>query len=517
MNSHDRLPRSGPQREWLREKGQFWTPDWVAEAMVSYVVGGGSKELFDPAVGEGAFFRAAKTVAAELDRKLTLVGTEIDEQVLIRARNNGLTESDLHSVSITDFVVCPPKRSFKAIIANPPYIRHHRLPVNYKQKLREFGAKLTGKLLDGRAGVHVYFLLRALQLLENNGRLAFIMPADTCEGLFANDLWNWITRDYCLDAVITFAPDASPFPGVDTNPLIFMIRKTSPCDVFWWVRCNRGNTEALKKLVRADFKWKNDEELSVCRRKLAEGLATGLSRSPIERSGSFITLRSFARVMRGIATGGNEFFFMTAKKADSLGIPAQFLTPAIGRTRDVPGDLLAGPMFHELEAKSRPTLLFAPDGRTLDRFPSRVREYLEHGQTMGLHTRPLIRTREPWYKMEKRPIPPILFAYLGRRNARFIRNLAGVVPLTGFLCVYPHQTDSSFVDKVWEILKHPQTIANLPLVGKSYGAGAIKVEPRALEKLPIPTSVVAEVGLNVQRDIPQLGLFLDQWQLVATD
>ena len=42
----------------------------------------------------------------------------------------------------------------------------------------------TGVILDGRAGFHVYFLIRALTLLEENGRLAFIMPADTCEGKF---------------------------------------------------------------------------------------------------------------------------------------------------------------------------------------------------------------------------------------------------------------------------------------------------------------------------------------------
>ena len=40
------------------------------------------------------------------------------------------------------------------------------------------------------------------------------------------------------------------------------------------------------------------------------------------------------------------------------------------------------------------------------------------------------------------------------------------------------------------LLKHP-----LRLVGKSYGGGAIKVEPRALERLPLPPDVVAEVGL----------------------
>src|ERR1700758_150530 len=92
---YQKLPSSGPQREALREKGQFWTPDWVAEAMVGYVVAGGSDHIFDPAVGAGAFFRAAKIIAGETDRRFILLGAEKDPDVLQQANQNGLSENDL--------------------------------------------------------------------------------------------------------------------------------------------------------------------------------------------------------------------------------------------------------------------------------------------------------------------------------------------------------------------------------------------------------------------------------------
>jgi hypothetical protein len=57
--------------------------------------------------------------------------------------------------------------------------------------------------------------------------------------------------------------------------------------------------------------------------------------------------------------------------------------------------------------------------------------------------------------------------------------------MSHFLCVYPRRQDSIFISRLWEILRHPETIANLSLVDKSYGSGAIKVEPRALERLPL--------------------------------
>ncbi|MCI0707757.1 MAG: hypothetical protein L0Y80_09785, partial [Ignavibacteriae bacterium] len=44
--------------------------------------------------------------------------------------------------------------------------------------------------------------------------------------------------------------------------------------------------------------------------------------------------------------------------------------------------------------------------------------------------------------------------------------------------------------------QHPDTLKNLSLVGKTYGSGAIKVEPRALSNLPIPDYVLEEFSLT---------------------
>lgn len=80
------IPLRGPAREALRAKGQFWTPDWVAEAMVGYVVGAGGDTIFDPAVGAGAFFRAARSIGRETGRKFELSGYEIDPQAIQEAK-----------------------------------------------------------------------------------------------------------------------------------------------------------------------------------------------------------------------------------------------------------------------------------------------------------------------------------------------------------------------------------------------------------------------------------------------
>lgn len=511
MRAQQKLPPSGPEREALRERGQFWTPDWVAEAMVGYVLAGGSDTIFDPAVGAGAFLRAAKVVSRQLERTCKLMGAEVDEWAIKEAQASGLSESDLALVELRDFVLNPPAGPFEAIVANPPYIRHHRLTQALKRQLPDLGKKIIGQSLDGRAGLHVYFLLRALELLEpERGRLAFIISADVCEGVFASILWDWISRRYRIEAVVTFAPEASPFQGVDTNPIILMIRRTAPAPDLLWARCTEPGTDELKRWTLSGLRDRPTIGLEVFVRKLDEALETGLSRPPREAGLNGPRLGDFASVLRGIATGANDFFFLTRKQGEALGIPDEFLRKAIGRTRDVPGSVVDERLLAELEALGRPTLLFCPDGRRLDQFPPAVRRYLEEGERKGLPGRPLLATRRPWYKMEVRKAPPILFAYLGRRHSRFVRNLAGVIPLTGFLCVYPRSDDPAFLEKLWSVLSHPATLENLTLVGKSYGSGCIKVEPRSLERLILPEDVVRESGLTIPRRSVQEVLPL-QW------
>ncbi len=489
------LPASGPAREALREKGQFWTPAWVAEAMVAYALGGGADSLFDPAVGAGAFFSAAEVIARETGWRPVCWGVELHRSTLDHARGKGVPEAHLKGVAVGDFVLDPPAGPFPAIVANPPYIRHHRLSAGIKASLRRLGASLLGTPLDGRAGLHVYFLLRALSLLQEGGRLAFIVPADTCEGVFAPSLWRWISRGYRLDAVVTFTPDASPFPGVDTNPLVLMIRGDRPAESFLWAQCLQTDGAALRQWALKGLPAISSPALDIHTRSLSEGLATGLSRPPTRAASGGPVLREFASVMRGIATGANGFFHLTRAQAADLSIPDEFLLSAVGRTRDVPGDEVTPETMATLDSAGRPTLLFSPDGRPQDQFPPAVQQYLSRGVAMGLPQRRLIATRRPWYRMERRRPPPILFAYLGRRSARFIRNRGGGVPLTGFLCVYPHRKDDAFVEALWRVLSDDRTVANLPLVGKSYGGGAIKVEPRALETLPLPPEVVESAGL----------------------
>jgi adenine-specific DNA-methyltransferase len=495
-----KLPASGDEREALRMKGQFWTPSWLAKVMASWVTQDQPGMLFDPAVGPGTFFAAAR----ELGFTGELHGHELHSNAFDDGWKLGLKPGDFRQVQMTDFISAPSQLQYPAIISNPPYIRHHRLGEERKLELKQLGLNHLGFSLDGRVGLHIFFLLKCLAQLAPGGRLAFLLPADVCEEISSSAFWSRICQQYRLVAAMTFADEAAPFPTVDTNAMVFLFSKDKPQENFLWLRVLERDAEAISAAL--DDR-KSSNAVNVHKRKLSEAVKTGLSRPPRSQNNFGVPLSHFARIVRGIATGGNEFFFLTREQLRSHNLPERFFRRAIGRTRDCPGDHLTAADLNRLESAGRATWLLNLTDDAGGKLPPPLLAYLKIGEQLGLPTRSLIKTRRPWYKMEKRTPPPILFAYLGRRDCRFILNEAGVVPLTGFLCVYPWNTDQAEVKKLWRALNHADTLANLSFVSKSYGGGALKTEPRQLDQLEIPQSVLDEVGLASVKPVLQQMLF----------
>ncbi|HAO79477.1 MAG TPA: SAM-dependent methyltransferase [Verrucomicrobia subdivision 3 bacterium] len=489
--NHQVLPPSGPEREALREKGQFWTPQWLAKIMAAWVVAKRPSTLFDPAVGPGTFFAAAREAGFTGD----FAGFEVDDVVLAESYKLGLNPSELHDTIIGDFISQQIMCCYPAIISNPPYIRHHRLSAEQKKELRQLSKHCLGFSLDGRVGLHIYFLLKCLDHLAPDGRLAFLLPADVCEGVSSTVVWKRLAEKFRINAVITFDKSAAPFPSVDTNAMVFLISHRQPSKQVRWLRVVKPDSEAIMSALD-ETATEGSDALTIQHRNLDELLATGLSR-PLRAKGSAgVPLSAFARVVRGIATGANEFFFLTAEQIRKHDLDKSYFKRAIGRTRDCPRDVITWEDLENLDRAGRPTWMLSLGRESEQDLPATLRDYLKIGKQMGLPQRSLIETRKPWYRMEERTVPGLLFAYLGRRDCRFILNRSGAVPLTGFLCVFPWDESEAYVRKLWRALNHEDTQANLVFVGKSYGGGALKVEPRRLDALEIPEHVLKEVGLT---------------------
>jgi methylase of polypeptide subunit release factors len=278
-----------------------------------------AQTVFDPATGAGAFFRALRVLSPQT----RFYGNDIDETLL----RSELYRAENCDVEIRDFLGQPPERKFSSIVANPPYIRHHRISEEQKAFLKVRAAKSLGFVPDGRMGLHVYFLIQALESLVEEGKLAVILPADVCEGVSSQELWRRLTARYRLEAVVTFASEAAPFKGVDTNAIVFFIKNVRPEPRFVWIRVLSEHAD-LERLVNSGFS-APVEGLEVRVREIAEGIETGLSRPPRMVSAKTYTLSDFARVMRGVATGANDFFTLTRAQMNRLGLPPQYFVRTV--------------------------------------------------------------------------------------------------------------------------------------------------------------------------------------------
>jgi len=76
-----------------------------------YVLADRPADILDPAVGNGALLKAAKTIAEQAGFSLTCYGTEIDPDVMSQA---GLSDDQ---IVLADFLSYPFQNKFSAIIA----------------------------------------------------------------------------------------------------------------------------------------------------------------------------------------------------------------------------------------------------------------------------------------------------------------------------------------------------------------------------------------------------------------
>lgn len=482
-----------PSTHDVRTKGQVWTPAWVAGAMASYLAPRLHRgQLLDPAVGPGALVAACHSLEPNISG---ITAFEIDPLVLSDAAVPGLDEfpkSCFTDLRMEDFIAASSVGSFDAVIANPPYLRHHRLDPAMKDACQQIARDVIGMTIDRRAGVQVFFLLKALSLLNEGGRLAFIIPADVVEGVFASSLWQGIAQRYAVRGILTFDGDKVVFPGVDTNALIVFIERAKPIKTYSRLRWH-GQPDA--SFVKAVSTWTKTGRaslaLTVEKRNIFDSIKHGLTRQGHNANAEGRPFTDFARAMRGIASGGNEFFCFTSERIAEEGLDPSLFVRCIGRVRDLSGEVVNSQLLDDLDRSGRPTYLLNLTRESV--ITPELDRYLARGRALGVPDRALVRQRGVWFAMERRVPPPVLFTYLGRRSTRFVANEAGVVPLTGFLCVYPN--DEVDVGKLLAALNHPDTAKHLAEVGKSYGSGAIKVEPGAMRRLVIPESAIGAAEL----------------------
>ncbi|MEX2613380.1 MAG: N-6 DNA methylase [Gaiellaceae bacterium] len=458
--------------------GQFFTPPIIAEFMAESVRDIGPETVLDPGVGGGALLRAV----GEGPRRF---GLDIDPLAVEMATSSlgsgvDVVVGDFLNPSAWPFAV----ETFDAIIANPPYVRHHNLSAEHKALSPRYSARL-GQRISSLSGSYVYFFLESLLRLNEHGRLVFITPTEFLDVRYGAPLKAALLDTCRIDEVVVLEMDELAFEGVLTTSAITIATKS------------RKPSRSLR-LTEAKLRVAIERGRSV---ELPADAApacvpwTTLLPSRAERISALIEGRSarlgdYARVRRGIATGDNSFFCLTSAEVDEWGIESEYLVPVVVGAKDLPFDGVLDDAFRaqRIEAGARAYLLFCHEPR--EALAGRnVLSYIEHGERLGLQERFNCRTRTPWYGVERVASPDFFVTYMSRDRARFVRNAVGARCMTSLLNVWAKPGISP--DALRPILEDPMNARLLREFGRTYGGGLGKIEPGDLLKLPVSPLVGA--------------------------
>jgi hypothetical protein len=352
-------------------------------------------------------------------------------------------------------------------------------------------------------------LLKLIAELPEGGRAAVIVPMEVLDARYGLAAKRVLGQHTTISAIIHFSPQMNAFHKVDVGASILLFAKGRRQDntVHHLTLRDLPSTEeflaCLRSAPRGGFAPRlrqsnsNDRELpfgSLVVQPQDELLDTpkwfsiATAKPAADQwteSGLVVPLKALAKVVRGIATGANEFFALPTDEVRQRGLEP-FVVRTLQRNREVQDIVLDEADWQALSAAGKRVWLLYLNGDALGS-QGPLQAYLAEGEAKGYHRRSLVQTRRRWYAMEQREIPAIFFTILTRGNPRFILNRAGVRPLNMFSLIYPnrHVCEAGATELLWALLNSSFSLGRLHSVSRTYGGNTLKVEPRELDNLPV--------------------------------
>jgi hypothetical protein len=478
----DSLKFAAERNKW----GQFATPFELAVSLARYaheMLGQGRLRFFDPAIGTGAFFSAlsqavpTKTIEAA-------AGVELDP-LFAEAAEKLWSKSGLRVIRGDFTKQKAPAKRFNLVLTNPPYVRHHHLDAEEKDRLKAQLTRSLGMEISGLAGLYCYFLLQCHDWMEEQGLAIWLIPSEFMDVNYGATLRRYLTERVTLLHIHRFCPTDVQFTDALVSSAVVVFRKATPAPghrvrFSFAGPIERPTTEALVPfdVLRDSGKWTQ--------------FPARTNFESIEEP----TLGDLFAIKRGLATGSNSFFILDSEQVNEWSIPRQFLKPILPGPRFVTTDVIDAHPNGDPAVSARIYLLDCNEGeeKIENRWP-RFYEYLQKGREEKIAASYLASHRAPWYSQEQRAPAPFLCTYMGRsRNGkhpfRFIWNRSQATAHNVYLMLYPRSrlqealtNHPELAAKVFVALQS-LTPAQFISAGRVYGGGLHKVEPKELAQIP---------------------------------
>ncbi len=515
-----------------RSLGSIYTPPDLAGFLTSWAIQKPRDTVLDVGVGEGVFVFAAYDRLIELgahtaDARSQVYGTEIDSptyrRFLKRAQDLSVNFPNVSAKDFFDTDLHP----VNVVVGNPPYVR--RIYIKNVDRIRQSVVAANHAIgeddLPRLTDLSVYFLLRALSVLEPEGRLAVVTTDSWLNANYGRVFKEYLLKDFEINYLISL--DRRIFDGAQVKPVLVLAtkkRSAKPNGYTHFVRVRNGLP--IRSVQESLFQSNSNDDVLRFRIKsfdLKVDKLWGIHFKAPElyaelESHPFMTpIATLADTRVGIQTLAKDFFVLTVEQAELAQIEREYLEP-----------LAQSPRHHSepiIEEGAQPSFyLFYCSKSKKELQGTRALEYIERGEStevevrgkgttvIGYQTKKRIQgsRRNPWYNLrtslERRGRAAILIPRLTYRTFTVVWNKAGFVPGELFIEFLPLPLDRISIEVYLAVLTSSVSEIMLRAHAQVYGGGTYNIKPGQIKKVPI-----LNISLLTAEQKGQLGQAYEQY------
>jgi adenine-specific DNA-methyltransferase len=461
--------------EHRKKFAQFFTPPHIAGLMVEWLLGNENlKTVLEPAFGLGVFSR----ILLSKKKNVQIKGFEIDSLILEKAKKEFAGTENLNLLQ-QDYMFSEWNDRYDGVICNPPYFKFHDYDSRNIIRETERGLKCR---LNGFTNLYALFLLKSIHQLKPEGRCACIVPSEFLNSDYGKSVKTHLLKTGTLRHVIVFDFEENVFDDALTTASLILCAADSKTDRVQFANIRaRNQTHVVEQLI-ADYPRPSRNSKTYSLSELDPEIKWKTCYKPQNGRGfkHLVPFSTCAKVVRGIATGANDYFTFNLSKARKYNIDERYLLPCVCRSTDVRGNLFTESDFEELKRQDKNVFLV----NAMNADDENVTRYLIKGEMEQIHKKYLTANRNPWYSLEKRPPAPVWVSVFNRTGLRFVRNKTDVSNLTAFHCVYPQSNMFSniSIDLLFAYLLTDTARQIFEDNSREYGNGLQKFEPNDLNK-----------------------------------
>ncbi len=474
-----------PQAPYERKaRGAFFTPTELAAFISDWAIRSPGDRVFEPSCGEAAFLVTAARRLRDLDAPHDvpgrLAGIDIHAQSVALARQALAEQGAQSELAAGDFFsLIPPDEGFDAVIGNPPYVRYQSFAGDARTGAIQ-AALRQGVRLNGLASSWAAFTVHATAFLKPEGRLGLVLPAELLSVNYAAEIRRYLLRRFRSVRLVLF--ENLVFPGVLEEVVLLLAEGSGGTGRFEILQA-REISDLADVAHRPWFEFSPREHEKWTPALLPAETLTLYRR--VTRDSGFEVLLDWGETYLGAVTGNNDYFALSKERVRELQLPdGELLRIVPPGSRHLQGIEFSGADWRRLASDGHSSHLYAPRERP----SSAGRRYIAQGEKAGVHKAYKCRVRAPWWQVPLVPRPDFLFTYMNHEHPRLVRNSAGVHILNSLYGVRlraPRRQPG--LEALHVASLNSVTLLGAEVVGRSYGGGILKHEPKEADMLPMPS------------------------------